>query len=312
MKKVPLQEMKREVNTSMKISTINYFIVDAFKSLKRNTTISIASMATVLATLFVFGVFLLTGINVSHGISDVESKVEVKVFLKDDIKLAEQKAIESELRNISGVKEVTHESKDEALQKFREQLKDNATILKGYDEKNNPLPSSFIVKLDNADVAKTVESSVKDMSGVEDIGNDQDLIDKIASFAKTIKWVGVILFAVLIGVSLFLIINTIKLTVYSRRREVGIMKFVGATDWFIRWPFIIEGMVIGILGAIFSNLILYFSYKEVYRKITESLYTIQLLSPSYVLTTLSWQFILSGALIGIFGSIIALRKFLVV
>ncbi len=296
----------------MKISTINYFIVDAFKSLKRNTTISIASMATVLATLFVFGVFLLTGINVSHGISDVESKVEVKVFLKDDIKLAEQKAIESELRNISGVKEVTHESKDEALQKFREQLKDNATILKGYDEKNNPLPSSFIVKLDNADVAKTVESSVKDMSGVEDIGNDQDLIDKIASFAKTIKWVGVILFAVLIGVSLFLIINTIKLTVYSRRREVGIMKFVGATDWFIRWPFIIEGMVIGILGAIFSNLILYFSYKEVYRKITESLYTIQLLSPSYVLTTLSWQFILSGALIGIFGSIIALRKFLVV
>lgn len=296
----------------MKISTINYFIVDAFKSLKRNTTISIASMATVLATLFVFGVFLLTGINVSHGISDVESKVEIKVFLKDDIKLAEQKAIESELRNISGVKEVTHESKDEALQKFREQLKDNATILKGYDEKNNPLPSSFIVKLDNADVAKTVESSVKDMNGVEDIGNDQDLIDKIASFAKTIKWVGVILFAVLIGVSLFLIINTIKLTVYSRRREIGIMKFVGATDWFIRWPFIIEGMVIGVLGAIFSNLILYFSYKEVYRKITESLYTIQLLSPSYVLTTLSWQFILSGALIGIFGSIIALRKFLVV
>lgn len=296
----------------MKISTINYFIVDAFKSLKRNTTISIASMATVLATLFVFGVFLLTGINVSHGISDVESKVEIKVFLKDDIKLAEQKDIESALRDISGVKEVTHESKDEALQKFREQLKDNATILKGYDEKNNPLPSSFIVKLDNADVAKTVESSVKDMNGVEDVGNDQDLIDKIAAFAKTIKWVGVVLFSVLIGVSLFLIINTIKLTVYSRRREVGIMKFVGATDWFIRWPFIIEGVVIGILGAIFSNLLLYFSYKEVYGKITESLYTIQLLSPSYVLTTLSWQFILSGALIGIFGSIIALRKFLVV
>ena len=296
----------------MKISTINYFIVDAFKSLKRNTTISIASMATVLATLFVFGVFLLTGINVSHGINDVESKVEIKVFLKDDIKLAQQKDIEAALRNISGVKEVTHESKDEALQKFREQLKDNATILKGYDEKNNPLPSSFVVKLDNADVAKTVESSVKSMDGVEDVGNDQDLIDKIASFAKTIKWVGVVLFAVLIGVSLFLIINTIKLTVYSRRREVGIMKFVGATDWFIRWPFIIEGMVIGILGAIFSNLLLYFSYKEVYGKVTESLYTIQLLSPSYVLTTLSWQFIISGMLIGVFGSIIALRKFLVV
>lgn len=296
----------------MKISTINYFIVDAFKSLKRNTTISIASMATVLATLFVFGVFLLTGINVSRGISDVESKVEIKVFLKDDIKLTEQKDIEAALRNISGVTEVTHESKDEALRKFREQLKDNATILKGYDEKNNPLPSSFVVKLDNAEVAKTIESSVKDMDGVEDVGNDQDLINKIASFAKTIKWVGVVLFAVLIGVSLFLIINTIKLTVYSRRREVGIMKFVGATDWFIRWPFIIEGMVIGILGAVFSNLLLYFSYKEVYAKITESLYTIQLLSPSYVLTTLSWQFIISGMLIGVFGSIIALRKFLVV
>ncbi|SHE69966.1 permease-like cell division protein FtsX [Clostridium fallax] len=296
----------------MKFSTFSYFISDAFKSLKRNKTISLASMATVLATLFVFGVFLLTGMNVNRSVSDVESKVEIKVFLKDDISVMDQRQLEVKLREMDGVKDVNYESKEQAMDNFKKQLNGYESILEGYGKDKNPLPNSFVVKLENPDIAKKVSEEAKKLTGVEDVANDQELISTISSFAKAIRWIGLVLFIVLIGVSLFLIINTIKLTVYSRRREVGIMKFVGATDWFIRWPFVIEGITIGIVGAIFADVLLYFAYKGVYGWLTANLFTVQLISPMYVFSTVLWQFILSGAVIGIFGSIIALRKFLTV
>lgn len=311
----------------MKINTILYFISDAFKSLKRNKTISIASAATVLTTLLVFGAFLLTALNVKSGISDVQSKVEVKIFLHDNLEEADKVTLENKLKSITGVAEVTYETKEEALANFREQVGENQEILAGYDETNNPLPASFITKLEAPEYASQIEkeliiSTTKDesgkdvieyMAGIESIGNDQELIDTIDSFAKTINWVGIILFVVLIGVSLFLIINTIKITVYSRRREIGIMKFVGATDWFIRWPFIVEGIVIGVVGAVLSTVVLYFGYDALYNVLTTNVSmvsVIKFISPSYVLTTMSWQFALAGVLIGTFGSIIALRKFL--
>lgn len=120
------------------------------------------------------------------------------------------------------------------------------------------------------------------------------------------------LFAILIGVSLFLIGNTIKITVYSRRKEIGIMKYIGATDWFIRWPFIIEGMIIGLVGSIVGCILLYYGYSIVYTKASATLFLVKFIHPSYVLTTISWQFLLMGMLIGSIGSILSIRKFLAV
>ncbi|WP_300347790.1 permease-like cell division protein FtsX [Clostridium sp.] len=300
----------------MKFSTVGYFISDAFKSLKRNRTISIASMATVLMTLLIFGAFLLTALNVKAGVTDVQDKIQVSVFLKDGITQQEQQAIEAKLKTISGVKEVVYESKDQAFSKMENQSEYNKQILSGYTKENNPLPASFIVSLNSPEVATAVENGVKVnkefMPGVEDVGNDQQLIGTINSFVKIINTVGLILGIIFIGVSLFLIVNTIKITVYSRRREVGIMKFVGATDWFIRWPFVIEGIIIGLVGALLSTGILYGLYKWLYGHIiaASSLYMPTFVPPMYVLTTMSWQFILAGVIIGALGSIIALRKFL--
>ncbi|MNM46683.1 permease-like cell division protein FtsX [Clostridium intestinale] len=296
----------------MKLSSIKYFIVDAFKSIKRNLTISIASMATVLVTLLIFGVFLLTALNIGKGVADIESKVEIMVVLKDDITMMDQREIEIQLKKETGVKDVVYESKAEALEKFKGQLNEYKDLLNGYDDKNNPLTNSFLVKLEKPEYAEVVADSVSDMTGVESVENDQELINKIASFTKAIRWVGVVLFIILVGVSLFLIINTIKLTVFSRRREVGIMKFVGATDWFIRWPFIIEGVIIGLLGAVLSNIVLYSSYSVLFSVISKQLITMTLVSPSYVLTVMLGEFIIGGILIGAFGSFIALRKFLIV
>ncbi len=305
-----MQETKREVDTEMKINTVKGFFTDAFKSIRRNRTISFASIITVSATLFIFGIFIMLALNVKGFVGEVESKVEIKVFLKDGINISDQKAIEDKLRATEGVKEVKYESKSDALQKFKEQLKGNASLLSGYDASKNPMPSSFIVRLTAPEAADKIGEEVVNMSGVDEIGNDEDLIKKIITISNSLKWVGIILFIMLVGVSLFLIGNTIKLTVFSRRREVGIMKFVGATDWFIRWPFIIEGMMMGIIGAIIADVVLYYVYRFGFIKITEDLLTAQLISPQYVLNPLFAAFVLAGILIGGIGSTLSLRKFL--
>ena len=296
----------------MKINTVNYFIVDALKSIKRNRTISIAAMLTVLITFFIFGTFTLLALNFNKSIEDIASQVEIRVYLNDDIKMVDQREIEVKLNEQSGVKAVTYESKDEAFLNLQDNLAENKGILEGYDLTNNPLPSSFIVTLDDPSYADVVSKAVEKMSGVESIRNQKEQIEKISSFVNVVQIVGIGLFIIFIGVSVFLIMNTIKLTVYSRRREVGIMKFVGATDWFIRWPFVIEGIIIGSVGAGLSSVLLYFAYNGVFKWIVSSMFLINLVTPAFVLTTMLGGFILGGVVVGAIGSIAALRKFLIV
>ena len=296
----------------MKISSLNYFVVDALKSIKRNRTISVASMVTVLITFFIFGTFTLVALNFNNAIEDVATKVQIKVHLVDDIKLVDQNEINIKLQEQQGVKEVIYESKDDAFVKFKESLGDNSSMLEGYDLNNNPLPSSFIVTLSDAQYADEVSKSVEEMTGVESIENQRETIQTITKFVKIIQVIGIILFVVFIGVSIFLIMNTIKLTVYSRRREVGIMKFVGATDWFIRWPFVIEGIIIGAIGSLVSSVLLYFAYNGVFKWIIDSMMIVNLIAPKFVLTTLLASFLGGGIVIGAIASIAALRKFLVV
>lgn len=296
----------------MKINTTKNFISDAVKSLKRNKTIGIASMATVAATLFILGIFLLVVLNVNAAMSELQSKVQVQIFLKDDITIDMQKAVETKINKVTGVTEVTFETKNQALQKVKESFGEaNKGLVEGM-EKGNPFPASFIVRADDPQKIAQVADAVKGMPGIEQIKDQKDLIDKIMSITRIIKYVGAILFVILMGVSVFLIGNTIKLTVYSRRKEIGIMKFIGATDWFIRWPFVYEGLIIGLVGAIGSIVLLYFSYKFVYSKVPIQIMMIKLVNPSYIFYFMSWEFILIGMLIGGIGSILAIRKFLIV
>lgn len=296
----------------MKINIINYFIVDALKSIKRNITVSFAAMLTVLVTFFVLGTFTLVGLNFNKTIEDVADKIEIKVYLQDDIKLVNQREVEIKLAEQEGVKAVTYESKDEAFTKLKKDLEGNSGMLEGYSLENNPLASSYIVTLEDASYAGDVSKAVEDMTGVESITNQQELIEKISNVVDFVQILGVVLFFVFIGVSIFLIMNTIKLAVYSRRREVGIMKFVGATDWFIRWPFVIEGMIIGAVGSLLATAILYFIYRGVFGFIASNLLIANLVPVSFVLTTLLGGFLLGGIVVGAIGSIAALRKFLVV
>ncbi len=296
----------------MKINTINYFIGDAFKSLRRNKTISIASIITVLITFVVLGIFSLVAQNANLAIEGVQSKVELKVYLNDDVKLIDKREIEVKLRGQEGVKAVEFESKEDAYNNFADSMGESSGILQGYTIDNNPFPESYIVSLEDPSYAEDITNAVEEMEGVESVSDQQELINTVQNVVKGIRIVGAVLFVVLIGVSIFLIMNTTKLTVYSRRREVGIMKFVGATDWFIRWPFIIEGMVIALMGAVLSTVVVFFMYKATIGVIASKMLMVKLVAPTYVFVSLLWKFALSSIVIGGFASFTALRKFLVV
>lgn len=297
----------------MKFSTIQLFITDAIKSLKRNKTISIASVATVMATLFVLGAFVMILLNVKVGITDVESQVEAKVFLNDNISIDSQKNVLSKLTAIPEVINISFQTKQEALNQWKQQLGSKNTELLSGMEQNNPLPNSYIVKVKDPEDITKVESSLKGASGIYEISDGRDIVNKISAVTKTVKWVGGVLLLILVGVSLFLISNTIKLTVYARRREIGIMKYIGATDWFIRWPFIIEGMVIGFCGAVVADIVIYNVYALAYNRASTFVSSMMnLIDPMYFVTNLSWAFIVGGILIGALGSILSIRKFLIV
>ncbi|KEH98900.1 permease-like cell division protein FtsX [Clostridium botulinum] len=294
----------------MKISTIKYFSMDSLISLRRNKTLSIASIITVSLTLFMFGIFLLTMLNANQLLKNLESKLEVSVFLKENVAAAEKQKVASSIKNIQGVAGIKYITKTEALQKLNNQLgEENKDLMKGLD-KQNPLPESFIIRVDDSSIIKSVVEKTKGIKSVEKVVANEDLVNQISKITKGVKWVGGVALLIMIPICLFLIGNTIKLAVYARRREVNIMKFVGATDWFIRWPFIIEGVIIGVIGALISSGLLYYVYKAVYLKLTGIIMLLNILTPRYFAMNVVWIFIISGIVIGGIGSILSIRKFL--
>ncbi len=302
--------MSRGVGTAMKISSVEYSFIDALKSVKRNRSLSGASVATVAATLFIFGIFMLISVNMNLAIKGVESQLEIRVVLKDDISINQQNVIQSNLRNAKGVESVTLETKSDALKRFKDTLgKNNQGIVDGFDS-NNPLPNTYVVKVNKPSDISSVVKGVKNAAGIDSIEEGKDVVDKVMAITNTIRVVGIIIFLILFAVSFFLIGNTIKLTVFSRRKEIGIMKYIGATDWFIRIPFIIEGILLGIFGAIISDVVLYYIYKIVSSKAVSTFTYMELRSPHYVITTLLWEFVFVGIIIGSAASIFSVRKFL--
>lgn len=284
---------------------------NAFKSLGRNLSVTLASVATVSATILIFGVFLMLALSINSLVQTMEEQTVVRVFLTDQATQVEKNELEEVLRSREGVQELTYEDKVEAFNNAKASLAKDSNLLDGFSaEENNPYPSSYIVSLDKPEFAEGLVGVAVHQPGVESVANDSDTVNTLINWAKTIRLIGVIIFAILILISLFLIGNSIKLAVFGRRQEIEIMKFVGATNWFIRWPFIIEGMIIGVLGAALAVVVLYFGYRYGYTQLRFSIPFISLPDPSVIIKWLSWQFALAGMVIGALGSFLSIRKHL--
>lgn len=301
--------MSKGVDTVMKTSTIRLFIEDAFKSVYRNLTLSLASAATVAFTLFLLGAFLLASLNINRGIATLQDKLEIKVFLKENITAEQKTAIEKSIKSISEIKTYKYESKKDALEKAKEMFDNDQSMIKQFED-SNPFPESYSITVKSADFIPKISSKISKLDGVEDVNAGKETVRNFQKTINSVKYVGSVLLLILAGVSIFLIANTTKLTVYSRRKEISIMKHIGATDWFIRWPFIIEGIFIGILGSAISIALLFFSYKFILEVFGLNSMSFTYVKTSYIYLNMSWQFIIIGIILGAAGSILAVRKFL--
>ncbi len=310
MKRELLQEMKKGVCTDMKFDSVKYSFKDAVKSIVRNKTLSIASMATVAATLFILGAITLVVANVDKAVTQLGSMVEARIYLDNDITDSEKKAIEAKINEVEGINSIVYESQEEALENIKGQLNDTTGELTAGFEEDNPFPASYTVNVKKPEIIDNVVAAIKDMDGIEEIKDARSLIEKISNLTNSVKIGAVIGFIVFILISLFLIGNTIKITVFTRKREIGIMKYVGATDWFIRWPLIIEGMILGLVGAIIAGIVLSLGYFVVTRNLSLDLFGFTMIPVTYMWKVVIWELFACGLFIGAVGSVISMRKFL--
>ncbi|BBB91737.1 MAG TPA: permease-like cell division protein FtsX [Methylomusa anaerophila] len=293
----------------MKIRAVEYFIKEALSSLRRNSLMSIASITTVALSLLILGMFLTVVLNLNHIASTLENQVQISVYLQDDLSDLDMREIGTRITKIPGVTQVLFVDKNEAMARFQERLGEQKELLTALGE-TNPLPNAFEVKVDKPEQVKPVAQSVEQLEGVENTKFGQAVIEQLFSLTRMIRILGLILIVFLALAALFIISNTIRITVFARRKEIGIMKYVGATDWFIRWPFMIEGMVLGFGGALIAVLILNQTYSALTAKVYESLAFLPLIPKQPFLTNVSIILLVTGTAIGALGSSISLRRFM--
>lgn len=295
--------------TGMKISTIEYVIREVFFSLKRNSLMTIASIGTVTVSLFVLGLFMILIANMSKIADTLDSAVVINVYLEDELDKEDIKDLEKEIRNLKGIKDLAYIPKAEALLRFKERLGEQKFLLEALGD-TNPLPNAFEITANTEQDVKNIAEKVSQMEGVEVTKYGQDIIEQLFELTKMVRILGVILLIILLLATTFIIANTIRLTVFARRKEIAIMKYVGATDWFIRGPFLIEGVVLGFFGGTIAAILLRNTYFLLAKKVYTTLTFIPFVSAYPFLLYMTISIILIGMLLGAFGSTISLKKFL--
>ena len=298
----------------MKIRTLRYIIKEGVVNSYRNTLMSLASVIIVIATLVIFGFFLLAAGNLELNLNTLKEQPQLQAFCfkeLDDTQVQDVEDIIKSDARIASYEKVTKQQAMEKMQKWMQ--KGEKDMFDGYNE--SIFPISFIIQLkDNAqskDVVKTLEST----TGVRKVEYSQDAIDFITKLSYWIKFITSFMVVILLVVSVFIISNTIKLTVFARRKEINIMKYVGATDWFIRWPFVVEGVIIGIVGALMAFILSAYGYNAIEGKFTSDILTLETDFLKLVKIKDVWyQLIISymaiGIVVGSFGSFLSIRKHL--
>lgn len=271
---------------------------------------TLASVGIVIASLVLFGTFVLLGMNLNYIGDQIKEQCEVNVYLPREMSRDEVRRIGSELAEIDNVKEAQLYTKEERFDNFKEGNYEEQADVIDMLEQDNPLRDSYILTLEDVGGAQAVAEAAAKVEGVEEVVNSRHLIQRIIAITNAIRHISIWLILVLAIVSVFIISNTIKLGMFSRRKEINIMKFVGATNWFIRWPFIIEGMFLGIVGAAIASGIVLLGYNSIYVGIQEFMGNIKFLEMYEVVGTVIAGFLIMGVGMGMIGSAMSIRKHL--
>ncbi|MFC3799898.1 permease-like cell division protein FtsX [Cohnella sp. GCM10012308] len=302
----------------MKFSTLVRHIREGVKNVFRNGWMSFASIGSIVVSLFVLGVFMLLALNVNQWADQFDSQVQVNVYLQSEIGQSKIDELKTRIGNIAEVKQVTFVSKEEGLEKLRQDLDEDVKgALDGYKDAN-PLPDAFEVELFDAQQVSYVAKQILAFNETDadkpvlSVKYGQGYVEKLFRITNAVRNVGLVVVAGLAVMAMFLISTTIKMTILARRREIGIMKLVGATNNFIRWPFFIEGVVIGLAGSGITTALLLYGYSEL---IASTHYNVGLMMIEVVdINKVGWlvggTLVALGTLIGIWGSVVSVRKHL--
>ena len=296
----------------MKYNVIGYFLSEGFKNVFKNKKSTISCLGVMCATMLIFGLFFTIGRNINNAIKGLEQDQGMQVFMEYEATDEEIEKLKEDLNKVEGINSVKLVTKEEAYNTMKERLGKNEKAIRGFTP--DIFSVSYIVTLTELSLNNQVYDAVNGLDGVREILNKRDTIQKLSNIGNTIQIITFVIFIILILISLFIISNTIKLTVHARRKEISIMKYVGATNGFIRSPFIIEGIIIGLVSGILSILIVGGGYNYIVTKLLESetwqSLSIDLLSFGDMFGQIVLVYMLLGVGIGIIGSSISMRKYL--
>ncbi|GAE31569.1 permease-like cell division protein FtsX [Alkalihalobacillus hemicellulosilyticus] len=295
----------------MKARTVGRHLREGSKNLIRNGWMTFASISAVAIMLFIVGVFLLLIMNVSNIVQGVEDDVEIMVFIDLTASEEQQDELLSELETIQNVENIIYVDREEGLEQFITSLDEYGEIFESMRGEENPLNDVFVVRAIDPHLTEQVANQIEDLRHVEKVDFGRETVERLFAITNMVRTVGLVLVLGMMFTAMFLIANTIKLTIVARKREIQIMKLVGATNAFIRWPFFIEGVLLGGIGAIIPIVIIgvgYYYLTELFDGQADLLFS---LLPVFPIT---WQIglllLLIGAFIGIWGSMVSVRKFL--
>jgi cell division transport system permease protein len=296
----------------VKYNVISYFLAEGFRNVFKNKKSTFSCLGVMCATMLIFGLFFTIGENINSWVKNLEQEQGMQVFMDYDATEEEIRSLNEDLNKIEGVNSVTFVSKEDAYNSMKEKFGKNENALRGFTA--DAFSVSYMVTLTDLSLNDQVYNSINNLDTVREIQNKRDTIQTLSKVGNTIQIVTFVMFAILILISLFIISNTIKLTVHARRKEISIMKYVGATNSFIRTPFMIEGIIIGIISGVLSILIVGGGYNYIATHLANSetwqKLSLDLLSFGDMFGQIVLVYMILGVGIGIVGSSISMRKYL--
>lgn len=293
----------------MRLRTFGYYFKEALTSMRRNGLMTLASISTVTLSLFILGVFLCGVVNMNNMATNLESQVQISIYLKDNLITEQIMTVGKKLKALPDIKQIEFVNKTDAMNRFKERLGDQQALVNALDGAN-PLPNSYEITFTHPEAVRTTAQLVSTYPEVESAHFGQEIVDELFKMAQVIRIGGVILIIFLAGATLFIISNTIRLTVFARRKEIAIMKYVGATNGFIRWPFLMEGVFLGFIGAAIAAACVWQFYRFITMEVQSSLAFMPIVPMYPFVFSLTGALFAVGILVGAIGSTISLKQYM--
>ena len=294
------------------MTRLSYNLRQAFKQMSRNKGMTFASIFAITAMTLILGLFFVVSININLFMETLRTSYnEAEIYLEDSVTETQAQSMMTDISGYDGVLSVKYRTKEEAMNIMKRRWGENSYLLDSLGE--NPFPNSIVVTVDDSESPNALIDKVTSVSGVEDVRYYRDTVEKLETTLGYVQTGTLIVMAFLVVVSIVVVSNTIKLTVLAREKEIEIMKYIGAANWFIRGPFLIEGVLMGIISSAIATVAIYFIYQAMINSIGRDILTIigsTFVPAGYLTANLIVIFLALGISIGACGSLISVRKFL--